>query len=76
MTLPTVYQECGDGVITFYRQMRADGVIVVTARCKNNHHPIKGKPFYSLTEFDNIKKLPMLPTQQPYKNYPLPIEVK
>ena len=39
---------CGNKKITYYKQKRADGVWVVTARCGNWHHPIKGKPFYSV----------------------------
>lgn len=66
---------CKNSEITFYRQMRADGVIVVTARCKNGHSPVKGKPFYPTWQF-NLDKLPMLPTEQPYRNYPLPLEFK
>lgn len=38
---------CGSKEIKFYKQKRVDGVYVVTARCKNDHIPEKGKPFYS-----------------------------
>lgn len=30
-------QVCGNGKITHYRQIRKDGVSVVTARCENGH---------------------------------------
>lgn len=32
-------QVCGNGKITHYRQIRKDGVSVVTARCENGHIP-------------------------------------
>lgn len=67
---------CKNTEITYYRQMRKDGKIVVTARCKNGHHPTKGKPFYPLWQFKDITKLPMLPQDVPYKNYPLPLELE
>jgi hypothetical protein len=44
-------QECGSTNIKYYRQMRKDHVWVVTARCENWHHPIKGKPFYPVSDF-------------------------
>lgn len=50
---------CGNTSITFYKQIRKDGVAVVTARCANGHIPEKGKPFYSVHLFD-LKKLPPL----------------
>lgn len=54
---------CGSDKITHYRQIRVDGVAVVTARCENEHIPEKGKPFYSVALF-NISDLPLLPSQQ------------
>jgi hypothetical protein len=51
--------KCGSTAITYYKQRRKDGVIVVTARCENDHHPITGKPFYPISQFD-IASLPML----------------
>mgnify|MGYP001413778795 CR=1 FL=1 len=56
---------CGNKKITYYKQKRADGVWVVTARCGNWHHPIKGKPFYSVVNF-KLETLPVLPATQPY----------
>jgi len=50
---------CSNKTITFYKQIRTDGVAVVTARCANGHIPEKGKPFYSVHLFD-LKKLPPL----------------
>lgn len=54
--------KCGSRKITYYRQLRADGVPVVTARCENDHSPVKGKPFFSTRLFD-VRKLPLLPSQ-------------
>jgi len=51
--------ECGNKEITFYKQKRRDGVLVVTARCKNWHIPEKGRPFYS-KEGHNMDTLPPL----------------
>ncbi len=59
----TKCEECGNTKITFYRQARKDGVIVVTARCGNNHHPKRGKPFYPTYNF-KLETLPFLPTPQ------------
>lgn len=59
---------CGSTKITHYRQIRVDGVAVVTARCANWHIPIKGKPFYPVAQFD-LKKLPLLPDEQPLFQY-------
>lgn len=57
--------KCGNQKITYYKQCRKDGVWVVTARCENGHHPITGKPFYPISQFD-IASLPILPgTIQP-----------
>lgn len=50
---------CASQNITYYKQRRKDGVWVVTARCENGHHPIKGKPFYSVSDFD-VESLPDL----------------
>lgn len=55
--------KCGSSAITYYRQRRKDGMIVVTARCDRGHHPITGKPFYPVSQFD-ISTLPMLPGQE------------
>ena len=55
---------CNSYQIKHYRQLRRDGVWVVTARCENDHIPIKGKPFYSVALFD-VDKLPILPSQEP-----------
>lgn len=51
--------KCGSENITYYKQQRVDGIWVVTARCENNHHPITGKPFYPISQF-NIANLPTL----------------
>ena len=53
---------CNSYEIKHYRQIRKDGVAVVTARCENGHIPIKGKPFYPVYLFD-VGKLPLLPSQ-------------
>lgn len=53
---------CNSYEIKHYRQLRRDGVWVVTARCENGHIPIKGKPFYLVALFD-VDKLPVLPSQ-------------
>lgn len=50
---------CGSKEITFYKQKRRDGVWVVTARCNRSHIPEKGKPFYSVKDF-NLNVLPPL----------------
>lgn len=75
---------CQSTKITHYRQIRKDGVTVVTARCENGHIPQKGKPFYPVYLF-KVDKLPLLggdeipskPVQQltmleqnPVKKYP------
>lgn len=70
-------QVCGNGKITHYRQIRKDGVSVVTARCENGHIPIKGQPFYPVAQF-NLDELPLLSkrekdietTQYPMFHYP------
>lgn len=54
-----ICHKCGSDKITHYRQVRSDGVSVVTARCENGHIPEKGKPFYSIALFE-IDKLPLL----------------
>jgi len=54
--------KCNSAEITYYRQLRKDGVWVVTARCENGHHPITGKPFYPISQFD-LKSLPVLGSQ-------------
>lgn len=73
---------CNSEKITYLKQVRVDKVVVVTARCENNHIPEKGKPFYSIHNF-NLSKLDTLNNFQkkfeekkksPYRNYPLPIE--
>ena len=51
--------KCNSSQITYYKQRRKDGVMVVTARCENGHHPITGKPFYPISQFD-ISALPLL----------------
>jgi hypothetical protein len=61
MTDITCYK-CGSRKITYYRQIRADGVPVVTARCENDHSPVKGRPFFS-TQLFNVRALPLLPSQ-------------
>jgi len=53
-------EKCHSDKITYYKQRRKDGVIVITARCENGHSPIKGKPFYPISQFD-ISTLAMLP---------------
>lgn len=50
---------CNSSAITYYRQIRKDGVSVVTARCENGHIPEKGHPFYSVAKF-NVFELPLL----------------
>ncbi len=55
---------CNSYEIKHYRQRRRDGVWVVTARCENDHIPVKGKPFYPLYLFD-VDSLPILPSQEP-----------
>ncbi|MCR4307300.1 MAG: hypothetical protein NUV80_01965 [Candidatus Berkelbacteria bacterium] len=57
-------EECGDTNITYYKQKRKDGVIVVTARCGNWHHPKRGKPFYPVYNF-HLDRLQMLPERKP-----------
>lgn len=54
---------CGSEKVTYYRQIRIDGVTVVTARCENDHSPIKGKPFYPVYNF-HVDELPLLPSQR------------
>lgn len=77
---------CGDENITYYRQKIKGGRIYITARCKNGHSPIKGKPFFEQWRFD-IDTLPFLDEEeksqqlqlfpaQPYRNYPFPVEEK
>jgi hypothetical protein len=61
MTDITCYK-CGSRKIAYYRQIRADGQAVVTARCENDHSPVKGKPFFPKWQF-NVSKLPLLPSQ-------------
>ena len=66
---------CGSEKITHYRQIRIDGVKVVTARCENGHIPEKGKPFYSVRDFE-VDKLPSLTeftNKSQYHNWPLPL---
>jgi hypothetical protein len=53
---------CGSKKITHYRQIRKDGVPVVTARCENGHIPERTRPFYPVAQFD-VWKLPPLPSQ-------------
>jgi len=53
---------CGSTKITHYRQIRKDGVAIVTARCENGHIPLKGKPFYPVYNF-HVDELPLLPSQ-------------
>lgn len=60
---PTKCCECGSQEITYYRQIRADGITVVTARCANDHHPLRGHPFYSVLDF-NLDTLDLLPSQR------------
>lgn len=60
---------CGNGEITFYKQLRSDGVWVVTARCANGHHPKTGKPFYPISQF-NISALPVLGSKPAAQNQP------
>jgi hypothetical protein len=55
---------CQSTKITYYRQKIKGGRIVVTARCENWHHPIKGKPFYPMYNFQ-VEKLPLLPDEKP-----------
>lgn len=74
---------CGSSKITFYRQKIKGGRVYVTARCENEHSPVKGKPFFEQWRFD-VENLPFLgeepikrekaKTQVPYINFPLPIE--
>jgi hypothetical protein len=56
-------EDCGSTKITYYRQKRKDGVIVVTARCENWHSPKHGKPFYPTYNF-HLDELPMLPVKE------------
>lgn len=73
---------CNSEKITYLKQVRVDKVVVVTARCENNHIPEKGKPFYPITEhdlikldsLDNFNKRLEEKKKSPYRNYPLPIE--
>ena len=67
---PTKCEDCGSEKITFYKQVRKDGVVVVTARCENWHHPKHGKPFYPVYNF-HLDKLPLLPQEKTYTNQPL-----
>lgn len=55
---------CFSEQITFFRQYRKDGVVTVTARCINGHSPKKGHPFYPLSNFKDVKALPVLPGQK------------
>ncbi len=50
---------CKSTKIVHYRQIRRDGVTVVTARCENCHIPVKGKPFYPIYLF-KLNELPLL----------------
>jgi hypothetical protein len=54
--------KCGSRKITYYRQIIANGKTVITARCENDHSPVKGKPFFPKWQF-NIRALPLLPSQ-------------
>lgn len=53
---------CGDPNIIYYRQVRRDGISVVTARCSNGHIPELGRPFYPISQFD-VMSLPILGEQ-------------
>lgn len=55
-------EKCGSQNITYYKQKRVDGVIVVTARCDKWHIPNKYKPFYPVYNF-HLDKLDFLPEQ-------------
>lgn len=68
-------EKCGSTAITHYRQRRADGVWVVTARCENNHSPIKGRPFYPVAQF-NLMALPVLPGQENLQPELFPVTAK
>ena len=68
-------ETCQNDKITYYRQQRRDGVWVVTARCANGHHPIKGKPFYPISQFD-IEHLPILGTPKEEEQPPLFTEIR
>jgi hypothetical protein len=59
---PITCYKCGSRKITYYRQIRADGEAVVTARCENDHSPVKGKPFFPKALF-NVRALPLLLSQ-------------
>jgi hypothetical protein len=63
-------EKCGSTTIKFYRQIRSDGITVVTARCENGHSPNKYKPFYPVYNF-HLDELPLLPKEPTYKNQPL-----
>jgi len=54
-----ICDKCGNSTISYYRQIRKDGVTVVTARCENDHIPETGHPFYSIAQFD-VMSLPLL----------------
>lgn len=56
--------KCGSKNITYYKQQRKDKMWIVTARCENDHHPVTGKPFYSIAKFD-LSKLPILGSETP-----------
>ena len=55
---------CFSEQITYFRQYRRDGKAVVTARCINGHSPVKGRPFFPVAHFADIKALPLLPGQK------------
>ena len=61
-----ICDKCGNGEIGYYRQIRSDGVTVVTARCGNGHIPQTGHPFYSIAQFD-VMSLPLLGGEQERK---------
>jgi len=68
--------QCSSTKITYYKQRRKDGKYIVTARCENNHIPVKGKPFYPLYKFD-VNKLPLLGSVENKENIDTPvIEIK
>lgn len=54
-------QICQSQDIKFYRQKIAGGRVYVTARCRNGHSPIKGRPFYPVEKFV-LDELPFLIT--------------
>lgn len=55
---------CKSTEITHYKQKRRDGVWVVTARCKNNHIPEKGKAFYPIKDFNLEDLKPLVKTPE------------